>query len=99
MLSRKIEQVSVFLALGVLVLLTLNFTLSHKLAQAFEPRFLFSGSLLGLTALYFRFGLSRVQPLHRAAYRIAAVGMFWSRGVVLLPCSLLRSTCTGAWGA
>ena len=84
-MARRIEQIGVFLALSILVLLTLNFTQFAKLVQAFEFRFLFSGAILGLTALFLRFGLTRTLPLHRAAYRIATVMTFWSLGVFLLP--------------
>jgi hypothetical protein len=74
-------------ALGVLVigLLCVNFLVAHQIGEATRLRFVFSASVLGCTALYFRFLIAAALPLHRAAYRIAVTMMFWSLGYAVFP--------------
>lgn len=84
-LTPELEALCVALGLGVIGLLALNFTLSHDLELGSRIRFVVSGSLLGLVALFFRFALREVKELHRAAYRIATTFMLWSLAYALVP--------------
>ncbi len=84
-LFRSMEQVSVVLALGILILVGLSFSLSHQLEDSYENRFLFSGIILGITTLYFRFSLTHISALHRAAYRVSVVMMAWAIGLYFFP--------------
>ena len=79
------EQVAVGLTLMLLALIGFSFALSHQLDSEREFRFLFSGIVLLLSALYLRFGLDRVSPLHRAGYRIAVIMMAWAVGLYFFP--------------
>lgn len=79
------ERFSTYLALGIMSLLALNFLTAYQISQPLEPRFLFSGLLLGFTAIFLRFGSSEIRFLHRAGYRIATVMAFWSLGFFIFP--------------
>lgn len=79
------ERFSTYLALGVMSLLVLNFLTAYQISQPLEPRFLFSGLLLGFTAIFLRFGLSEIRFLHKASYRIATVMALWSLGFFIFP--------------
>ncbi len=84
-LLEDLERLSLFLGIGVIALLGLNFTLAHDLAAATRVRFLVSGGLLALVALYFRLAIREVEDLHRAAYRVATTLAIWSLAYALLP--------------
>ena len=84
-ISRGLDRLSVLLGLGVIVLVGLNFTLRHDLATGSRIRFLVSGGLLALVALYFRLDVKRLDDLRRAAYRVATTLMLWSLGYALFP--------------
>jgi len=85
LLTRRLENVSVFLAMMVISIAMINFLLSHQLTDHHETRFLFSGAILAIIALFLRFAISIVQPLHRATYRVSLVMFFWSIGIYLFP--------------
>lgn len=82
---KSTEQVALILAVAILALSGLSFSLSHQLGQAQQTRFLFSGIVLGLTSVLLRYGFVAIQPLHRASYRLALVMMVWSIGFYFFP--------------
>ncbi|GEM_PF-3950276 len=86
-LSVHRENVSVFLSILVVLILTTNFVTAHQLTQPHELRFLVNSIILGLIALFLRFGLMSVAilPLHRSLYRTALVMSFWSLCFYFMP--------------
>ncbi len=84
-LIRDLERLALCLGIGVIALLGLNFTLAHDLETATRVRFVVSGVLLALVALYFRLAIRRVEDLHRAAYRVAMTLTIWSLTYALFP--------------
>ncbi len=84
-LIQSTEQFALSLCLVILCLCGLSFTLNHQLSLHYELRFLYSGTVLLLTSLFFRFGFNSIQPLHRAGYRLAVVMMMWSIGFYFFP--------------
>ena len=84
-MAKQLEHLSVFLAIAVVTLLPLNFVIAHHLEQPFETRFLLSGVMLLSVALYLRFLVTQVGPLHRAVYRVATTMAIWSLGFYFLP--------------
>ncbi|NKC13097.1 MAG: hypothetical protein GKR94_13115 [Gammaproteobacteria bacterium] len=71
LLTQYLERATLLLALSVIVLPGLDFTISHDLASASTTRFLLSALLLACVEFYFRVLVPRVEDLHRAAYRTA----------------------------
>lgn len=86
-LSAHRENTSVVLSIFVMIMLTMNFAMAHRLTAPFELRFLISSIILGLIALFYRFGFAAtaITPLHRSLYRITLVMAFWSLCFFFLP--------------
>lgn len=84
-MAKQLEHLSVCLAVTVVALLPLNFVIAHHLEQPFETRFLLSGVMLLSVAVYLRFLVIQVGPLHRAVYRVATTMAIWSLGFYFLP--------------
>lgn len=84
-LTNSINRFCVFLGISIVILLCLNFTILHNLTDLPRIRFITSGLILGMVALFFRFGLPEITPLYRAFYRIAVTIMIWSFGLSLFP--------------
>lgn len=84
-LIKSTEQIALALAVGILCLSGISFSLSHQLGEAHQARFLYSGILLGMAGLLLRYGFVAIEPLHRASYRLAIVMMVWSIGFYFFP--------------
>ena len=84
-LGLQLERTSLYLCGLIMSLLAISFWSSHLVASNLEPRFLLGAVLLGLTSLYLRFAITRVESIHRALYRIATIMMFWAGGLYFLP--------------
>ncbi len=81
----QLENICVFLALCIIALVSMSFSLDHQVTDPFEHRFLVSGAFLGAVALYLRFQLVHVFSYHRAIFRIAITMMLWSLGLYFFP--------------
>lgn len=84
-LYRQTREISVLLALMVIVLLSVSFVSNHTPGSAFDLQFGLSGLMLIVVALFFRFLIKKVTPLHKAAYRIAVVMAIWAFGLYVFP--------------